>query len=255
VKRFLPLFAALIGLAVVFLIWRNQDATAPAPDLPNRAPASPVEPPNYSTRPPSPDGTGKFFMNREIAQVMGHAAINWLERGEREQEEAPATALAAIDLAPDAVIADIGAGAGYYALRIAPKIPQGRVVAIDIQQEMLEAIRDRARELGITNVEPHRGAIDTLNLPPATLDAALMVDAYHEFSHPREMLASLHTALKFGGRIFLLEFRGEDPRVPIKPLHKMTEAQARLEFEACGFRFVENRRTLPWQHFLVFVKP
>ncbi len=194
-------------------------------------------------------------MDREIAQVMGHAAINWLERGEREQEEAPATALAALDLAPDAVIADIGAGSGYYALRIAPKIPRGRVVAIDIQQEMLEALRDRARELGITNVEPHRGAIDTLNLPPATLDAALMVDAYHEFSHPREMLASLHIALKSGGRIFLLEFRGEVPRVPIKPLHKMTEAQARLEFEACGFRFVENRRTLPWQHFLVFVKP
>lgn len=194
-------------------------------------------------------------MDREIAQVMGHAAIDWLERGEREQEEAPAKALAALDLAPDAVIADIGAGSGYYALRIAPKIPRGRVVAIDIQQEMLEALGNRARELGITNVEPHRGAIDTLNLPPATLDAALMVDAYHEFSHPREMLASLHGALKPGGRIFLLEFRGEDPRVPIKPLHKMTEAQARLEFEACGFRFVENRRLLPWQHFLVFVKP
>ena len=97
--------------------------------------------------------------------------------------------------------------------------------------------------------------VDDLKLPAASLDAALMVDAYHEFSHPAEMLASLHRALKPGGRIFLLEFRGEDPRVPIKPLHKMTEAQARLELEGAGFKFLENRRTLPWQHFMVFGRP
>lgn len=194
-------------------------------------------------------------MGREISHVMGHQAIDWLERGNREQEEAPSKMLSAIDLPPDAVLADIGAGSGYHAFRLAPRLPQGRVIAVDIQQEMLDFLTKKSRELEITNVTPHLGAIDDIKLPPASIDAALMVDAYHEFSHPKEMLTSLHRALKPGGRIFLMEFRGEDDRVPIKPLHKMTEAQARKEFEACGFRFVENRRLLPWQHFLVFSKP
>ena len=129
-----------------------------------------------------------------------------------------------------------------------------KVIAVDIQPEMLRFLRKRAADTGVTNVVPHLGKTHDLQLPPATLDAALLVDAYHEFSHPAEMLASLHSALKPGGRIYLLEFRAEDPRVPIKPLHKMTEAQARLELEGAGFRFVSNRRQLPWQHFLVFEK-
>jgi SAM-dependent methyltransferase len=254
-KRLQPLLLALTGLAICLVLWLNHDPTAPSIDASDRLPEKPLAPPDYTIQTASPDGTGKFFMGREIAKVMGHAAMDWLERGEREQEEAPSKALASLDLAPDAVIADIGTGSGYYALRIAAKIPKGRVVGIDIQQEMLDALSRRASNLGISNIEPHLGAIDDLKVPPATLDAALMVDAYHEFSHPREMLASLHSAMKPGGRVFLLEFRGEDPLVPIKPLHKMTAAQAKLEFEACGFRLVENRRHLPWQHFLVFVKP
>ena len=208
----------------------------------------------YVFAPATPDGIGKFFHGREIAQVMGHPAIDWLERDKREQEEAPSKAIAAIDLKPTDVIADIGAGSGYYSFRISPKVPFGKVVAIDIQQEMLDFLKKRSGELSVTNVEPHLGAIDDLKLPADSLDAALMVDAYHEFSHPREMLASLRYALKPGGRIFLLEFRGEDPKVPIKALHKMTEAQARLEFEAAGFRFVSNLRPLPWQHFMIFQK-
>jgi SAM-dependent methyltransferase len=223
---------------------------APAP------PAAPSLPPaDYTQGPASADGIGKFFHGREIAKVMGHPAIDWLERGEREQEEAPGKAISAIDLKPTDVIADIGAGSGYYSFRISPKVPLGKVVAVDIQPEMLDFLRERAAELKVTNVEPHLGAIDDLKLPEASLDAALMVDAYHEFSHPREMLASLHKALKPGGRIFLLEFRGEDPKVPIKPLHKMTEAQARLELESAGFRFVSNLRPLPWQHFMIFQRP
>lgn len=254
-KRLLPLLTTLLGLALCTLVWLRRDATAPGPGPSAPAPAGTVAPPGYRHQTPSPDGTGKIFMGREIAQVMGHAAIDWLERDEREQEEAPTKALASLNLAADAVIADIGAGSGYHALRIAPMIPRGRVVAVDIQQEMLDALARHAGELGVTNVVTHLGQIDDLKLPAAVLDAALMVDAYHEFSHPREMLASLHAALKPGGRVFLLEFRGEDPRVPIKPLHKMTAAQARLEFEACGFRLVENRSHLPWQHLLVFAKP
>lgn len=186
---------------------------------------------------------------------MGHPGIGWLERDEREQEEAPTRAISALELPEDTVIADIGAGSGYYAFRIAPRIPKGKVIAVDIQPEMLTYLKDRAAQLSIPNVEPHLGTVEDLQLPANSLNAALLVDAYHEFSHPAEMLASIHRALKPGGRVFLLEFRAEDPRVPIKRLHKMTEAQARLEFEGAGFRFVSNRRQLPWQHFLVFEKP
>ncbi len=230
-------------------------ATAPAAPTAPPPPPSPAEEEPYTYAPASSGGIGKFFHKREIAQVMGHPAIGWLERDNREDEEAPSKALAAIDLKPTDVIADIGAGSGYYSFRISPKVPQGKVVAVDIQQEMLDFLIKKSAELKITNVEPHLGAIDDLKLPAASIDAALMVDAYHEFSHPREMLASLQKALKPGGRIFLLEFRGEDPNVPIKPLHKMTEAQARLEFEGAGFKFVSNMRPLPWQHLMVFQRP
>lgn len=214
-----------------------------------------AEQPAYTRGPASADGIGKFFHGREISHVMGHPGIGWLERDEREREEAPAKAVAALDLKEDEVIADIGAGSGYYSFRLAPLVPKGKVIAVDIQPEMLDFLKNRSEELKVGNVEPHLGAIDDLRLPAGSLDSALMVDAYHEFSHPREMLASLRKALKPGGRIFLLEFRAEDDRVPIKPLHKMSEAQARLEFEAAGFRFVSNRNHLPWQHFMVFERP
>lgn len=210
---------------------------------------------NYSQGAASTDGIGKFFHGREIAKVMGHPAIGWLERTEREQEEAPSRAINALNLAPDAVIADIGAGSGYYSFRISPKIPQGKVIAVDIQEEMLEFLKQRSAELQISNVVPHLGKIEDLQLTPDSLDAALLVDSYHEFSHPAEMLESLLRSLKPGGKVFLLEFKAEDPRVPIKPLHKMTEAQARLELEGAGFRFVSNQRHLPWQHFMVFERP
>jgi ubiquinone/menaquinone biosynthesis C-methylase UbiE len=129
------------------------------------------------------------------------------------------------------------------------------VVAVDIQQEMLDFLKQRAAELHIENCQPHLGTLKGLQLPEKSLDAALMVDAYHEFSNPAEMLESLFKTLRPGGRIFLLEYRAEDPLVPIKPLHKMTEAQAKLEFTAAGFRFVSNARHLPWQHFMVFERP
>jgi SAM-dependent methyltransferase len=249
--KFRPASALVLAVFVGFGWFIPAQGEAPA------APAEAAKPPKsvYVSKQASPDGIGKFFHGREIAQVMGHPGIGWLERDEREKEEAPSKAIAAMDLAPDAVIADIGAGSGFYSFRISPKVPQGKVMAVDIQPEMLEFLTKRSGELKITNVIPHLGTIDDLKLPPSSLDAALLVDAYHEFSHPAEMLASLVKALKPGGRVFLLEFRGEDPAVPIKPLHKMTEAQARLEFEAAGLRFVSNRGNLPWQHFMVFQRP
>jgi SAM-dependent methyltransferase len=256
-SRITPLLAVLVIALIVAWGW-FRTPTPPAGPAAASPPSAVIPAPvfvEYTTGPASPDGIGKFFHGREIAHVMGHPAIGWLERTEREQEEAPSKAIAAIDLAPDDVLADIGAGSGYYSFRLSEKVPQGKIVAVDIQPEMLDFLRKKSAELGITNVEPHLGTIEDVQLPAASLDAALMVDSYHEFSHPREMLASLHHALKPGGRIFLLEFRGEDPKVPIKPLHKMTEAQARLELETAGFRFVSNLRPLPWQHFMIFERP
>ena len=214
-----------------------------------------AEPAAYQLGPASPDGIGKFFHGREIAKVMGHPAIGWLERENREDEEAPSKAIAAMDLAEDAIVADIGAGSGYYSFRIAEKIPKGKVMAVDIQPEMLAFLKNRATELKITNVIPHRGGTKGIDLPASSIDVALMVDAYHEFSDPAEMLASIFLALKPGGRVVLLEFRGEDDKVPIKQLHKMSESQVRLELESAGFTFVSNHALLPWQHFITFRRP
>jgi ubiquinone/menaquinone biosynthesis C-methylase UbiE len=247
---------ALLGLLVISgfgWIFLSAPPVATYTPTPASTTAPPANPYTHGTA--SPDGIGKFFHDREISQVMGHPAIGWLERENREDEEAPGRAIAMMDLAPSAVVADIGAGSGYYSFRIASKVPLGRVVAVDIQPEMLEFVKKRASDLAVTNVVPHLGTAGSLELPENSLDAALMVDAYHEFSEPAGLLASLFQALKPGGRIFLLEYRAEDPDVPIKPLHKMTEAQARRELEPAGFRFVENRDGLPWQHFLVFEKP
>jgi SAM-dependent methyltransferase len=243
-KRYPVLSSVLLltGAAVLFVCSRPVSA------------ATVMVPVKYEARAASPDGIGKVWMGREISRVMGHPGIGWLERTEREKEEAPSKAIALLELAPDAVLADIGAGSGYYSFRIARLLPQGKVVAVDIQPEMLEFLKVESAKLGVKNVQPHLGAVDDVKLPPASLDAALMVDAYHEFDHPAEMLASLRSALKSKGRIYLLEYRAEDDDVPIKPHHKMTEAQARKEFEAAGFRFVTNKPGLPWQHLLIFEK-
>jgi precorrin-6B methylase 2 len=236
----------LVGGAIALFLW-----TRPAAISSPIAPTATV----YVSRTPSSDGIGKVWMGREISKVMGHPGIGWLERTDREKEEAPSKAIALLELKPDDVLADIGAGSGYYSFRIARKLPRGKVVAVDIQPEMLDFLKTESAKLGVTNVQPHLGAIDDVKLPPASIDAALMVDAYHEFDHPVEMLASLRSALKPKGRIYLLEYRAEDDNVPIKPHHKMTEAQARKEFEAAGFRFVINKPGLPWQHLMIFEKP
>ncbi len=212
-------------------------------------------PDHYEMKEASRDGIGKFYMGREISHVMGHRGANWLERPERVGEEKPDDAVAQMDLKPTDVVADIGAGTGYFSFRISPLVPEGRVLAVDIQRQMLTRIERRAKKDGITNVEAVLGSIDNPNLPTATVDVALMVDAYHEFSHPREMMLALVDALKPGGRIILLEYRLEDPSVPIKRLHRMSEVQVRKEMAAVGLTFVENRTFLPQQHFLVFQKP
>lgn len=201
------------------------------------------------------DGIGKYYLGREIAQVMGHQGINWLERGNREDEEAPSKAIEMIELKPGQTIADIGAGSGYYSFRIAQRFPECNVVAVDIQPEMLAFIKRRSREIAVPNVDIHLGSTQSIQLPEQSIDAALFVDAYHEFSHPFEMMQSIYSALRPGGVLYLLEYRAEDPKVPIKPLHKMTQAQAKKEMNFVGFEWVETKNDLPWQHFMIFAKP
>jgi len=218
--------------------------------------AQPSEKPRYETRREHDrDGIGKFYMNREIAQVMGHEGAGWLERPEREKEEPPAKLIAALKLKPGQVVVDIGAGSGYHAFRMAPLVgPKGKVLAVDIQPEMLALIRDKMKKTNVSNIEPVLGKIDDPKLPRASADLILMVDVYHEFSHPYEMTVKMIEALKLGGRLVFVEFRLEDPKVPIKLLHKMSERQVIKETSTHPLKHVETIRTLPWQHIIVFEK-
>jgi precorrin-6B methylase 2 len=202
-----------------------------------------------------PDGIGKFYMGREIAQVMGHQGAAWLERPSREWEEQPNALVDALALTPGDVVADIGAGTGYLTFRMSPKVPQGKVYAVDIQPEMLDMLEFFKQDLNATNVEPLLGSDTQPNLPMAQVDLALMVDAYHEFEFPQEMMQGIVDALKPGGRVALVEYRGENPLVPIKRLHKMTQRQVRREMQAVGLEWQETQSLLPQQHLMIFTKP
>ena len=200
-------------------------------------------------------GIGKFYMDREISFVMGHRAAGWLNRPERIREEMPDDVVANMGLESDHVVADIGAGSGYFSFRIADRVPSGKVLAVDIQPEMLQLIERQKTDTGVANIEGVLGQIDNPNLAPNSIDAAIMVDAYHEFSHPFEMINGIYNALRPGGRIFLLEYRGEDDSVPIRPLHKMMEEQVVKEMSVFGLEWTETLDFLPWQHMMIFTKP
>ena len=203
----------------------------------------------------NPDGIGKYYMNREIAGVMGHQAMMWLERPSREIQEQPDKTVEQLKLNNDDVVADIGAGTGYFSFRMAQQVPEGKVYAVDIQPEMLDAIAFLKEEKNITNVETILGREDNPNLPDESIDLALMVDAYHEFAYPREMMEGIFKALKPGGRVVLLEYRQENPMIMIKPLHKMTQKQVKKELKDVGLKWQTTKEFLPEQHFLVFNKP
>jgi SAM-dependent methyltransferase len=210
---------------------------------------------HYTSKEPSRDGIGKVYMGREISQTVSSHAITWLERRDREGEEKPSLVIENLDLKPTDVVADIGAGSGYFSFLLAPLVPQGKVIAQDIQQEMLDFVEGSRKLKKIANVEPLLGTIEDTRLPEGGVDLVIMVDAYHEFSHPREMMESIVKGLAPGGRVVFVEYRGEDPAVPIKPLHKMTIKQITAEMAAVGLDFVEVRDFLPIQHFVVFRKP
>ena len=221
------------------------------------APASAADaPPVYEQTARSADGIGKRYMGREIAQVMGWQGAAWLEREAREREERTDLLLPELALKPGMVVADIGAGTGYIARRMAAQVgASGLVYAVDVQPEMIDMLKSRAARAGLAQVKPVLGAVDDVRLPAASVDLAIMVNVYHELEFPREVSASIVRALKPGGRLVFVEYRAEDARVPIKPIHKMSEAQIRREAAASALTWGRTAGGLPWQHAVIFRKP
>jgi len=202
-----------------------------------------------------PDGIGVFYMGREIAQVMGHEAADWLDRPERETEEAPSMLVKSLELKPGMTIADIGAGSGYLSFMMAkPVAPSGKVYAEDIQPEMLDIVRDKSRENGSKNVIPWLGSTTDPRLPSQSIDLMILVDVYHEFDKPYEMVSNMVKALKKGGRLVFVEYRKEDPEVPIKLVHKMSVAQVRKEMAIFPLEYKQTIEILPRQHIIVFTR-
>jgi len=240
---------AFRSLALVLSLLASMTVAVPVP-----ADSAPPGIGVYQQTAPSRDGIGKRYMGREISHVMGHQGAAWLERPERERQERTDLLISELGLRPTDIVADIGAGTGYFVFRISPLVPQGQVLGVDIQQEMLDIMESRAAGT-VDNVSTVLGTITDINVPDNSVDLILLVDAYHEFSHPREMGRSMFRALKPGGRIALVEYRAEDPTVPIKPLHKMSQEQAIREMAALGLRWVATSDRLPQQHLMFFARP
>lgn len=212
--------------------------------------------PRYETREVhDPNGTGRFYMGREIAQVMGPGGIPWLDRLQRDEEQKPEVVLGALGLHGGETVVDLGAGSGYFTFRITPLVGKtGKVLAVDVQDEMLDTLRRRAAAQKMTNVVVVKGSEKDPNLPTNAVDVVLMVDVYHELAYPFEIMAKVRQALKPHGRIVFVEYRKEDPKVPIQELHKMSVAQLEKEMKAVGFTRVQTIETLPVQHIVIFQK-
>lgn len=238
----------MIGMAMIFVTCQvpgvgfGQVATSPATAQTATASDEEIIPP-----------ARRSYLGRRIAETMGYGGAAWLIRENREDEERSSEVMRQLELKPGMVVCDMGCGNGYYALMMAESVgAEGRVLAVDIQPEMLHLLELRTKELGIENVEPIQGSLINPNLPADTVDMLLMVDVYHEFSHPEQMLAGIRQGLKAGGLVALLEYREEDPKVPIKPLHKMSKRQILREYKANGFRLAKQYDGLPWQHLMFF---
>jgi len=216
---------------------------------------APKKPPYEYRQEHDPDGIGKFYMGREIAHVMSYLGAGWLDRPEREKEEETSKLLPALKIKEGDVVADIGAGSGYYTLRLARLVgPKGKVLAPDLQPEMLKIIRAKMKAQKLANIEPILCTATDPKLPAGGVDLILLVDVYHEFSHPYEVTLELVKALKPKGRIVFVEFRLEDPNVPIKLVHKMTQKQVLKEMAPHPLRHVATLDFLPWQHVIIFEK-
>lgn len=208
----------------------------------------------YKIRAGDPNGINKWYMGRQIAHVMSHFGIDWLEREEREMEENTSLLLKNLAVKPGMVVADIGAGSGYHSALLSKMVGTGKVFAVDVEPEMIAYLNQRINQEKLLRIVPVLSTEQKVSLPENTIDMMLLVDVYHEFSFPYEMALSMRAALKPGGKLVLVEFRAEDLTVPIKTIHKMSEAQAIKEFKAAGFAFDRNIDNLPWQHCMVFIK-
>lgn len=247
------MFIRQAGL-LIGLLWVSSGALADEPAKPGDS--------RYEIRKDhDPNGIGKFYMGREIAHVMGFGpggqGAEWLERAVREKEEKLTLLIKSLDLKPDMVVADIGAGSGVISILMAEKIlPGGKVLAVDVQQEMLDRLKENTKKLKVTNVEPVKGTQKTTSLKPESVDLAIMVDVYHELEFPYEMMLDISKSLRPGGRIAFVEYRKEDPDVPIKLVHKMTEEQVKKEasLPEFGLKWTKTIGVLPWQHIVLFEK-
>lgn len=209
---------------------------------------------SYTFKTPDRDGTGKVYMGREISKVMNFMGMSWLERSTRNQEENTDLAIKKLPIDEASVVADIGAGSGFYTFRIAKRVPKGKVYAVEIQDSAIKYLKEKSEELGFDNVITVKGSEKSPQLPENSIDLAIMVDVYHELLYPHEVLQEIKKSLKHDGKLLLIEYRGEDPEVYIKPLHKMTVAQVTKELTANGFKMVQNGQFMNIQHFLVFEK-
>jgi SAM-dependent methyltransferase len=209
---------------------------------------------DYVYKKGDPNGIGKWYKGREIAHVMGFQGMSWLERSEREEEENTTKLLQNMNIKLEDTVADIGAGSGYHVFKIAPIVEDGLVYAVDIQPEMLAAMKAKKEEGNSKNIVLVQGSEESINLPENSVDKVLLVDVYHEFNFPFEMIQSIKKAMRSDAELYLIEYRGEDASVPIKELHKMTEAQAVKEMKAVGLTLKQNITNLPWQHCMVFIK-
>ena len=255
------IFASIFTILLAAFCCRSVALAIEEPDEAKKSPAV-VDESRYENRPDhDPNGIGKFYMGREIAHVMGFGpggqGADWLERSSREEEERLTLLVRSLQLKPGHAVADIGSGSGVISLRMAEQLlPDGKVFAVDVQDEMLERLKANCERFGIRNIEPVKGTQYKTGLEPGSVDMAIMVDVYHEFEFPHEMMKDIASAMKPGGRVVLVEYRNEDPTVPIKEVHKMSQVQARKEVEQAefGLRWTETIHVLPRQHILVFTK-
>jgi protein-L-isoaspartate O-methyltransferase len=236
-------------IAVVCLVLGTFSSPLPAANAENS-----VVMPLYRQGRGSPDGIGKFYQGREIAGVMGFEGAPWLERPSRASEERPDLLVEELHLQPGMTVADIGAGSGYLSRRIAPIVGPGLVFAVDVQPQMVALLKELSQKPEYKNLVPIQCGTEDVQLPPASVELAVMIDVYHELAYPYEVMRSLIRALKPGGRVVLVEYRGEDPAVPIKSLHKMSEAQIRREMSVLALAWERTSERLPMQHIVVFRK-
>ena len=209
----------------------------------------------YTYGTPSPDGSGKFYLGREISHVMGVAGASSLERAEREKEEGIKLVLKKLPLSPTSVVADIGAGTGYYSFKMAALVPRGKIYAVELQDELISYLNLEAQSRGTKNISIIKGSEFSPNLPDTAIDLAIMVDVYHELAYPHEMLQNIYKSLKPGGKLLLLEYKMEDPSIPIKTLHKMSVKQVDKEMKMNGYKSAAYSGDLPIQHYLMYQKP